>query len=390
MSDVISDLMTPERRLLQEASREFARREVLPAAKRLDRIQGDIPDELKAKLADNGYFGIMIPTEFGGLGLGCVEYCIVAEELARGWMSVASLIARTNSFAMGGFSPEQKKAYLPRMARGEFIGAGAISEAEAGSDVANVSCRAERDGDHWVINGSKMWCTFADGADFIQVLCRTAPLVDPKRRHQGLSTLLVEKPRGELPAGVSGAPIDKIGYFGWKTWELFFDNVRVPFANVVGGEPGRAFYQTGRRLEIARAFTAARAVGLARGALEDAIAYAKERRQFGKAISEFQALRFMLAEMAVKVEAARQLTLFAANEIDKGRRCDKESSMAKYFASEIAEKVTSDALQVHGGYGYTRDFPVERYWRDARLTKIFEGTSQIQLRIISDRLLEAN
>ncbi|MSP66651.1 MAG: acyl-CoA dehydrogenase [Alphaproteobacteria bacterium] len=380
------DTMTEERRLIQAAAREFARREVLPVANRLDRVQGEMPMELRDKLAANGYFGILIPQAFGGLGLGKFEYCLVAEELARGWMSVASIIARTNNFVESGLTDAQAARWLPRMARGDFIAASAISEPEAGSDVANISCRAELQGDAWVITGAKTWCTFADGADGIAVVCRTDPVVDPKRRHLGLTTLMVEKPRGSFPPGLTGSPIDKIGYFGWKTWQLFFDGVRVPVDAVVG-EVGKAFYATGRRLATARVHTAARAVGLAQGALEDSISYAAERRQFNQPIGAFQSIRFMLADMATKVEAARQLTRFAANELDQGRRADQETSMAKYFASEIAEEVTSAALQIHGGYGYTRDFAVERYWRDARLTKIFEGTSQIQLRIVSDRLL---
>jgi alkylation response protein AidB-like acyl-CoA dehydrogenase len=197
---------------------------------------------------------------------------------------------------------------------------------------------------------------------------------------------MIEKERGKLPAGVSGAPIPKIGYFGWKTWELSFDECRVPDANMVGGE-GKGFYVTSSGLETARAHTAARAIGLARGALEDAVDYAKERIQFGKPIGSFQAIRFKLAQMATEVEAARQLLLHVCQMIDTGERCDKEASMAKLHATEMAERVTSEALQIHGGAGYTTLHAVERYWRDARLTKIFEGTSEIQMRIISDHLL---
>ena len=236
-----------------------------------------------------------------------------------------------------------------------------------------------------MVNGAKTWCTFADGADFIHLFARTSP-PEEKRRHVGITQFLIEKERGKLPEGVSGSPIRKIGYFGWKTWELHFDNFRIPASTLVGKE-GRGFYTMMSFLEIARVHTAARAIGLARGALEDSIVYSQRRVQFKQPIAEFQAIRFKLAEMATNIEAARQLMYFVATEVDSKRRCDKEASMVKYFASEMAERVTSDALQIHGGYGYTKDFPLERYWRDARLTKIFEGTSQIQLRIISDRLL---
>ncbi len=378
--------MTEERRLIQDSARAFSMNEVLPVANKLDPEQGDIPMDLREKLADMGYYGIMIPEEYGGMGLGCFEYCLVTEELSRAWMSVASIIARGNGMiASNGFTEEQKRRWLPRMAKGEWLGAFSMSEPNAGSDVANISCRAVKDGDSWLITGNKYWCTFADGADFIVVIARTSPQ-DPKRRHAGLSMFFLEKKRGELPANCLGTAIPKIGYFGWKTFELAFDNCRVPAENLIG-EEGKAFYYATIGLEKARAHTAARSIGLARGGLEDAIAYAKDRVQFGKAIAEFQAIRFKIADMATQVEAARQLMYYVCDQIDTGQRCDKEASMVKLFASEMSERVTSEALQIHGGAGYTKLHAVERHWRDARLTKIFEGTSEIQMRIISDQLL---
>jgi butyryl-CoA dehydrogenase len=236
-----------------------------------------------------------------------------------------------------------------------------------------------------VVNGTKTWCTFADGADYIVLFARTSP-PEPGRRHLGLTQFFFEKERGTFPKGLTGNPINKIGYHGWKTWELYFDNFELPDDSVLG-EVGRGFYNAMVGLETGRVHTAARAIGLARGALEDSIRYAGSRVQFEQPIGDFQVIRFKIAEMAAKVEAARQLMYFVADQIDSKRRCDKEASMAKWFASEMAERVTSDALQIHGGYGYTTDLPIERYWRDARLTKIFEGTSQIQLRVISDRLM---
>ncbi len=379
--------MTEERLMIQESARDFAMNEVLPIANRLDPVQGIIPDDLIRKMGELGYFGIVVPEKYGGLGLGAFEYCLVAEELARAWMSVGSLIARGNSMiGMESMSEEWRADVLPRVARGEYLGAFAMSEPNAGSDVANISTRAVRDGDDYIITGNKYWCTFADGADFVTVIARTGTDPDPKRRHAGLSAFVLEKPRGELPAGVQGAPIPKIGYFGWKTWELAFDGVRVP-ASALLGEEGKAFYMIAHGLERARAHTAARSIGLARGALEDALAYAKERQQFGRPIAEFQDIRFKLARMATEIEACRQLMYHVCDQIDTGRRCDAEASMVKYLASEMAERVTSDALQILGGAGYTTHYAVERYWRDARLTKIFEGTSEIQLRIISDHLL---
>jgi alkylation response protein AidB-like acyl-CoA dehydrogenase len=379
--------MTEERRLIQAQARDFAMKEVLPVANRLDPVQGEIPMELREKMAAMGYFGIVIPEEYGGLGLGVFEYCLITEELARAWMSVASIIARGNGLSAGrGMSEAQRRHYLPKMARGEFLGAGSISEPNAGSDVANISCRARRDGDSWVINGNKYWCTFADGADYIMLLARTSDPPDPKRRHLGISSFMIEKPRGQLPKGCNGAPIPKIGYFGWKTWELAFDNCRIP-AHCLVGEEGRGFYYTSAGLERARAHTAARAIGLARGALEDAMAYAQTRVQFNQPISEFQAIRFKIARMATEIEAARQLMYYVCDEIDQKRRCDREAAMVKLFASEMAERVTSEGLQILGGAGYTKLHAMERHWRDARLTKIFEGTSEIQQRIISDSLL---
>ncbi|HYM31955.1 MAG TPA: acyl-CoA dehydrogenase family protein [Candidatus Cybelea sp.] len=379
--------MTEERRMIQETAREFAMKEVLPVANKLDPEQGDIPMSLREKLAEMGYFGITVPEEYGGLGLGCFEYCLVTEELARAWMSVASIVARGNGLiGSRGMSEEQKKRYFKRITKGEFLGAFSMSEPNAGSDVANITCRAKRDGAGWVINGNKYWCTFADGADYIMLVARTSEPPDPKRRHLGLSLFLIEKARGTLPKGCNGSPIPKIGYFGWKTWELAFDDCRVGPECLVG-EEGKAFYLVTQGLERARAHTAARAIGLARGGLEDALAYAHERVQFGQPIAEFQAIRFKLAKMATDIEAARQLMYFVCDEIDSKRRCDKEAAMVKLFASEMAERVTSEALQVFGGAGYTKLHAVERYWRDARLTKIFEGTSEIQQRIISDHLL---
>ncbi|WP_088157954.1 acyl-CoA dehydrogenase family protein [Achromobacter xylosoxidans] len=377
-----------ERRMIQEAARQFTMERVLPVANRLDPERGKIPRELIDEMAELGFFGILIPEEYGGLGLGAYEYCLVAEQLSRGWMSVGSLIARGNGLigALKGLTPQKKAEYLPRMARGEFLGAFSLSEPNAGSDVANISCRAVRDGDDWLITGSKYWCTFADDADFILVICRSDSAVDPQARHKGLSAFMIEKPRGELPEGVQGSVIPKIGYHGWTTWELAFDSCRVPHSAMVGDE-GKAFYLACAGLETARAHTAARSIGLAQGSLEDSIQYAKQRSQFGRPIADFQAIRFKIADMATQIEASRALLYTVCEKIDRGVRTDTEASMVKLLASEMSERVTSEGLQVHGGAGYTTHCAAERYWRDARLTKIFEGTSEIQMRIISDALL---
>ena len=386
----MSGYFNDERRLIQQSAREFTEAEVLPLANRLDPEKGQIPRSLIQKMGELGYFGILIPEEYGGLGLGVFEYCLVAEELARGWMSVASLIARGNSFyrSVPGYG-DARRARIERMAVGDYLGAFAMSEPNAGSDVAALSCRARRDGDDWIIKGNKYWCTFADESDFISVICRVE--TDDSARQAGIKAIAVEKPRGQLPEGVSGAPIPKIGYHGWKTFELAFDNVRVPShdgpddAARSRGSSGFVGIQQG--LEVARAHTAARSIGLAAGALQVAVDYAQEREQFGRPIAKFQAIRFKIATMATEIEAARQLLHYVCSEIDSGRRCDKEAAMVKYFAAEMSERVTSEALQILGGAGYTTHYPVERFWRDARLTKIFEGTSEIMQRIISDRIL---
>jgi alkylation response protein AidB-like acyl-CoA dehydrogenase len=383
-----SHYLTDERRMIQAVAREFTLKEVLPVANELDPVQGDIPMDLRRKLGEMGYFGIRMPEELGGLGLGVFEYCLIAEELARGWMSVASIIARAGSLmGVGGWPREKREALTRKAACGEYLAAVALSEPNVGSDLAAVSCRAVLDGDHWVITGNKYWCTFADGADYIQLLARVETPGETNPRYAGLRSFVIEKPRGELPAGCHGSPIPKIGYFGWKTWELAFDGCRVPKENIMTGGESEGFKNTVNFLNAARAHTAARSIGLARGALEDAIAYAGERVQFGVPISDFQETRFKLARMASEIEAARQLMYHVATLMDDGQQADKEAAMVKWFAAEMAERVTSDALQILGGAGYTKLHAVERYWRDARLTKLFEGTSEIQLRIISDRML---
>jgi alkylation response protein AidB-like acyl-CoA dehydrogenase len=257
--------------------------------------------------------------------------------------------------------------------------------------VASIRCRAELDGDRYVINGQKMWCTFADQADFIVLIARTTPY-DPARRNSGIRNFFIPKERGSFPKGITGNAIRKIGYHGWKTFELSFDDFELPAENLLGRDRAPAddregFRNVSRGLAAARVHTAARSIGLARGALEDSIAYAQQRRQFDQPIGDFQAIRFKIAHMAAQIEACRALMYQVASDADSGHAVDAQASMLKYVASEMSERVTSEGLQIHGGAGYTTDFPLERYWRDARLTKIFEGTSEIQLRIVSDRFL---
>ena len=382
--------LTDERLAMRGAVRSFAMNVVLPVANELDPQHGLIPQHVVSTMAEMGLFGILVPERYGGLGLGLVEYCMVTEELARAWMSVASIIARGNGLS-SGFSAEQREAILPRVARGEHLGAFALSEPDAGSDIASIRTRAERDGDEWVITGQKMWCTYADQADYLIIVARTTPY-DPSHRHAGIRRFYVPKERGTFPPGVAGTPIRKIGYFGWQTWELSIDGLRVPADNLLEREDAQpddteGFRGVSRTLTEARVHTGARAIGLARAALEDSVAYCQQRRQFDRPIGDFQALRFKVAQMAAEIEACRAFMYQVAADADAGVTVDHQASMLKLLASEMAERVTSEGLQIHGGAGYTTDFALERHWRDARLTKIFEGTSEIQLRIVSDRYL---
>ena len=384
--------LTDERRDLQDRARTFAMEEVLPLANELDPQKADIPRSFLDRMGELGWFGITLPKEVGGLGLGVFEYCLVAEELARAWMSVASIIARAQGMGTQIGDADRRLELLRRSARGQWIGAAALSEPGAGSDLANVQCRATRDGDDWVISGEKRWCGNARNADFIQLLARVRNPGPGERRSAGLATFVVEKERGVFPAGLRGEPIDKVGYHGMTTFHLWFDGLRVSDANRVGGGGGGAgerstFAATQSGLNVARVHTAARAVGLARGALEDSIAYSQERVQFERPIASFQAIRFKIADMAAEIEAARALTWQVAQAMDDGHNVEKEAAMVKLLATEMAVRVTGEGMQIHGGNGYTTERSVERYWRDARLTTIFEGTSEIQRRTISDRLL---
>jgi alkylation response protein AidB-like acyl-CoA dehydrogenase len=382
-----SPYRTDDRVRLQVDARRFAAAQVKPVADEYDPHKREMPRSLIDALGEQGYFGIMIDAEHGGLGCGVFEYTMIAEELARAWMSVASIIARAQGLGTD-FADETRRAdLLRRSARGQWIGAAGFSEPDAGSDLAAVSTLAERHGDEFVVTGHKRWIGNAKAADFIQLLCRTDEPRPGEKRSAGLATLIVEKERDAFPPGLTGTTIDKIGYHGFTTWDLTFDGVRVPAANLVSGKGTAAFRDTQKWLNIARVHTAARAVGLARGAVEDSVLYLQEREQFGHPIGDFQALRFMLATMAARVEQARAFYQQVAYRLDGGEPCERESAMVKLMATEMAVDVTNDAMQLHGGNGYTTERQVERYWRDARLTTIFEGTSQIQQKIIADQLL---
>lgn len=379
-----------EREHLLARVRDFSYADVRDAALEFDRREADIPDIVIDGLADLGLFGIMVSEAFGGLGMGVFEYCLVSEELARNWMSVGSIIARGQGLGTQVADRATHDQLMTRSVQGEWIGAIALSEPNVGSDLANVETTAKLDSDDWIIDGEKKWCGNALSADFIQLLA--------KGTDDRLIALLVRKERGAFPDGITGTPIDKIGYHGIISWNLTFDGVRVPTADELtsfyapgeGEQPDPskgAFHAIQHGLNIARVQTAARAVGLARAALEDSTLYLQERQQFGRPIGDFQALRFELATMAAEVEQARAFYRQVAHDLDTGEPVERTAAMVKLMASEMAVRVTNQAMQIHGGNGYSRDHSVERYWRDARLTTIFEGTSEIQRRTISNRIL---
>lgn len=383
---------TPERAELMAQARRFSLERLKPVADELDPKKADIPADVLAEMGALGYFGVMIPAEHGGLGGGVFEYCLVSEELARAWMSASSIIARAQGLGTAVGDEDRRRELLARSARGQWIGAAAFSEPEAGSDLAGVATTAVRQGDEFVVSGHKRWCGNAVTADFIVVLCRFADAEEGGSRSKVLRTLMLEKKPGELPRGVTATPIDKIGYHGMTTYDLVLDEVRVPVSAQVEafGMPvarGEGFAALERGLNMARVQTAARAVGVARAAVEDTTAYLQQRVQFGRPIGHFQALRFQLAEMAARVDQARAHYRQVGALMDAGVACETEAAMVKLMATEMAAEVTAQAIQLHGGNGYTTEHQVERYWRDARLTTIFEGTSQIQQLIISDRLL---
>lgn len=377
--------------MLQKTAKDFTDKEIVPIAADLDRKAAHIPEDILRKLGDMGFYGIRVPVEYGGAGMGHMGLVVLTEELSRGWLGVGSVFAR-NEFALEicikpGYEWLRDK-YLKGLLSGEFQTSLMSSEAEAGSDAANIKTRAVKSDKEWIINGEKMWCTNAARANVLIVLLRTGEL-DPKKKHRGLSQMLVEKEPGENfnPPQIVGRELDIIGYHGMGTFEVTFEDCRVPLRNLIG-EEGRGFYQLMGEYETARIQFAARCVGVARAAFEAALNYAPTRVQFDQPISNFQAVRFKLADMATSIDIARQYIYYVADKKDAGIRCDLEAGMAKLFASEMALKIAWDALQMHGGYGYTKDLPLERYWRDAALLPIGEGTSEIQKEIIARRLLE--
>ena len=365
--------------------REFVRRDVEPVASHYEN-EDIYPQDLVDKMAEMGLFGIMIPEEYGGLGLDYTTFALIFEELSKGWMSLTGPIGTHHilAYVISTYGTEDmKQRFLPKMAEGIIRGGLALTEPSGGSDMQNLQTSAVKDGEEYVINGNKMFISNGASGNAFAVLARTDKTARPL--HRGISCFVVEKPA----AGFAVAQkLDKLGYRGIDTTELVFDNVRVPTENLVGGVEGQGFRHVMSGLEGGRINVAARAVGVATAAFDAAIKYAQQRESFGQPIAQHQAIQLKLAEMATEIEAARLLTYEAARKKDSGERVDLEAGMAKLFASEMCGRVTMEAMRIHGGYGYIKDYPLERYYRDAPLMIIGEGTNEIQKLVIARRLLQ--
>lgn len=375
--------LTEEQEEIRSLAAQIAREKIRPIALEYDERQ-EFPHEIVKILGEADLFRVFIPEEYDGLGGGIFEMSLVVEELSRACGGIALSYAAsglgTIPILMFG-SEEQKKKYLPRLAAGEAIAAFALTEPEAGSDAANIKTTAKADGDSYVINGTKQWITNGGDAEIYTVIA----LTDPERGARGASAILVDKGN---PGFEFGKKENKMGIRASSTRELIFQDAKVPKENILGRE-GMGFLVAMKTFDQSRPGVAAQALGIAQGALDEAVAYAQERKQKGQAISSFQGVQFMLADMATQIEAARALTYQAAQMIDSGEKnITKISSMAKLFASDVAMKVTVDAVQVFGGYGYMKEYPVEKMMRDAKITQIYEGTNQIQREVIALQLLK--
>ena len=386
--------LSEEQEAILEAVRDFVDNEIIPVANDLEHAD-EYPKAIVDGLKEMGVFGLMIPEEYGGLGESLLTYALVVEEIARGWMSVSGVINTHFIVAymlMQHGTQEQKDKYLPRMATGEVRGAFSMSEPGCGSDVSAIASKAVRDGDGWVLNGQKMWLTNGGSSTLVAVLVRTDGDADEGASvYKKMSTFLIEKPEGfgEVRPGLTiPGKIEKMGYKGVDTTELVMDNLHLSDDDLLGGETGRGFYQMMDGVEVGRVNVAARACGLAHRAFELGVEYAQQRVTFGKPIADHQAVAFRLADMGTKVEAAHQMMVMAARKKDSGERNDLESGMAKYLASEYCRDVVEDSFRIHGGYGYSKEYEIERLYREAPMLLIGEGTADIQRMIIARRLLE--
>jgi alkylation response protein AidB-like acyl-CoA dehydrogenase len=391
-----TDGLTDDQTEILKAVRDFVDREIVPVATELEHAD-EYPTEIVAGLKELGVFGLMIPEEYDGLGESLLTYALAVEEIARGWMSVSGII--NTHFIVAWMllqhgTEAQKQKYLPRMAAGEVRGAFSMSEPGCGSDVSAITTKATKADEGYIIDGQKMWLTNGGSANLVAVLVKTGQGTAPSGAesvYKSMTTFLVEKQEGfgETAQGVTvPGKIEKMGYKGVDTTELVFEGHRISADQILGGEPGRGFYQMMDGVEVGRVNVAARGCGVALRAFELGVAYAQQRETFGKKIAEHQAVQFRLAEMATKVEAAHQLMVKAARVKDKGQRNDLEAGMAKYLASEYCAQVVEDSFRIHGGYGFSKEYEIERLYREAPMLLIGEGTADIQRMIIGRRLLE--
>jgi alkylation response protein AidB-like acyl-CoA dehydrogenase len=387
---------TEEQQAITEMVRQFVDNEVLPIAEKHDH-EDTFPEAVVEQMKELGLFGVTISEEYGGMGLDLTTYAMIVEELSRGWISVSGIV---NTHFIGSYllmkfgTDEQKEHFLPQMATGDLRAAFSLSEPEVGSDVQGIKSTARKtDGGDWELNGQKMWVTNGLGSGLVFVLVKSDPKAEPA--YKGMTCFITEKtPWQAENDGLTVPPkIKKMGYKGVESTELVYDGFRCPPERILGGEEnglGKGFGQMMDALEVGRVNVAARGVGIAQRALELALRYSQERKTFGKPIAEHQAIQFKLADMATKIEAARLLTFKAARMKDAGQRSDLEAGMAKLFASEIGKEVVEEAFRIHGGYGYSKEYEIERLYRDAPLLLIGEGTSEIQRMVIGKKLLERN
>jgi alkylation response protein AidB-like acyl-CoA dehydrogenase len=383
--------LSDTQKAIVETVRDFVDKEVIPVADEMER-RDEFPDQIVEKMKELGLFGLNVPEEFDGIGETLTTYALCVVELARGWMSLSGIL---NTHFMGNYlinkfgTDQQKAKFLPRMATGEIRAALAMSEPEAGSDVQAIRTKAVREGTEYVVSGQKMWLTNGLRSSIVMTLVKTDPSAQPP--HRGMSMLIVEKEPGNptpAPGLDVGKNIEKMGYKGVETTEMTFSDYRIPTSSLLGAEEGNGFRQVLDGIEIGRVNVAARAVGVAKRAFEEAIVYAQGRKAFGKEIAQHQAVQIHLAEMGTTLEAARLMLLHAAQKKSAGERSDLEAGMAKLFASEACAEICLKALRVHGGYGYSKEFTIERLYRDAPFLLIGEGTSEIQKLVIARRLLE--
>ncbi|WP_224317733.1 acyl-CoA dehydrogenase family protein [Streptomyces olivaceus] len=376
--------LSPEQKMYRQTLRDFVEREIVPVAREYEHA-GRYPTEIVRTMKDLGLFGLVIPEEYGGLGADTVSFALTFEEISRGWMGVAGILG-SHSVSCWMINrhgtEEQKRALLPKLATGELRTGVALTEPGAGTDLQGIRTTARRDGDHYVVNGAKMWITNARYANPLPVLVKTDPTTTPA--HKGMSVLLVDT---DSPGFEVTKDIGKLGYKGTESCEVVLTDVRVPVSALLGGVEGRGLQQALSSLETGRINIASRSVGVAQRAYDEALSYAREREAFKQPIGDFQAVQLRLAEIATQLQAARLLTYWAASQMDAGRRMDTESGMAKIFASETAIRCATDSMRIHGGYGYSTEFEIERLYRDAPLMAIGEGTNDVLRTVVAKSLL---